>query len=222
MDTNADAHFPGSAPVSGAGDGVAPSRTFPDAKPRKDALYFRRRLPHFEKPWAIYAVTIGTKLRRGLSPDARTIVLNALRYFHNVRYELFAACVMPDHVHLLMQPWPKENDAKGNIVFWSLSDLLHSIKSFSAHEINKLEHKTGGVWENERFDRYVRSDCDLQEKFHYILRNPWNAGLAGPNENYPWIWTQDDEFRGESSFRRDAESGTRDACATQSSQGDAQ
>jgi len=120
----------GSARVSRAGGGVAPSRIFPDAKPAEDFFYFRRRLPHFERPWAIYAVTIGTKLRRCLSPDARTIVLNALRHFHNTRYELFAACVMPDHVHLLMQPWPKENDAKGNVVFWSLSDLLHSIKSF--------------------------------------------------------------------------------------------
>ena len=209
----------GSARVPRAGDGVAPSRTFPDAKPAEETRYFRRRLPHFERPWAIYAVTIGTKLRRCLSPDARTIVLNALRHFHNTRYELFAACVMPDHVHLLMQPWPKENDEKGNVVFWSLSDLLHSIKSFSAHQMNKLEHKTGGVWEKERFDRYVRSDRDLQEKFHYILRNPWDAGVAGPNENYPWVWTQDDELRKESSSRRDSATSTRDACATQSSAG---
>ena len=209
----------GSARVPRAGDGVAPSRTFPDAKPAEETRYFRRRLPHFERPWAIYAVTIGTKLRRRLSPDARTIVLNALRHFHNTRYELFAACVMPDHVRLLMQPWPKENDEKGNVVFWSLSDLLHSIKSFSAHQMNKLEHKTGGVWEKERFDRYVRSDCDLQEKFHYILRNPWDAGVAGPNENYPWVWTQDDELREESSSRRDSATSTRDACATQSSAG---
>ena len=221
MSVEGDACFPGSAPVSGAGDGVPPSRTFRDAKPADDALNFRRRLPHFERPWAIYAVTIGTKLRRGLSPNARTIVLNALRHFHNTRYELFAACVMPDHVHVLMQPWPKENDAKGNVVFWSLSDLLHSIKSFSAHQMNKLEHKTGGFWEEERFDRYVRSDRDLQEKFHYILRNPWDAGVAGPNENYPWVWTQDDELRKESSSRRDSATNARDARATQSTEGKA-
>jgi hypothetical protein len=38
MNLNGDARFPGSAPVSGAGDGVALSRTFPDAKPRENAL----------------------------------------------------------------------------------------------------------------------------------------------------------------------------------------
>jgi len=205
----------GSARVSRVGDGVSPPRTsLRDAE--GPARYSRRRLPHFEKPWAIYAVTIGTKLRRCLAPDARTIVLNGLRHFHNERYELFAASVMSDHVHFLFQPWPKGSDDAGNVVFWSLKELLHSIKSFSAHEINAIEKKSGVVWERERFDRYVRSDQDLEEKFHYILRNPWDAGIAGQNEDYPWIWTPEDETRKERSFRRDAETNARDARATRS------
>jgi putative transposase len=211
---NAASSRQGSARVSRAGDGVAPSRTFLEAQPWDGAHYSRRRLPHFEKPWAIYAVTVGTKKDRCLLPKARTIVLNSLRHFHNQRYELFAACVMPDHMHVLLQPWSKGNDEKGNILFWPLSELMHSIKSFSAHRINELEKKSGSVWEKEHFDRYVRSDRDLQEKFHYILRNPWDAGVAGQNEDYPWVWTQDDDCREESSFRRDAETSTRDACAT--------
>src|SRR5437870_8124432 len=97
----------GSARVSRAGDGVAPSRTLVDRQCEPGAQYSRRRLPHFERPWAIYAVTIATNKDRCLSPNARTIVLESLRHFHNKRYEMFAACVMPDHVHLLIQPWPK-------------------------------------------------------------------------------------------------------------------
>src|SRR6266446_1287321 len=205
----------GSARVSRAGDGVAPSRTLVDRQCEPGAQYSRRRLPHFERPWAIYAVTIATNKDRCLSPNARTIVLESLRHFHNRRYEMFAACVMPDHVHLLIQPWPKDDDDKGNTAFWPLSELLHSIKSFSAHELNEIENKSGSVWEKERFDRYVRSDRDLKEKFHYILRNPWDSGVAKQNEDYLWVWTQDDELRNESSFRRDAETSTRDACAPQ-------
>ncbi len=204
----------GSARVSRAGDGVPPSPTSLETTQSAQARYSRRRLPHFEKPWGIYAVIIGTKSHRCLSPKARTIVLDALRHFHNKRYELFAACVMSDHVHLLMQPWPKKNDDEKNVVFWPLSELLHFIKSFSSHEINKVEDKTGTVWEKERFDRYVRSDRDLEEKFHYIMRNPWDAGVAKQNEDYPWVWTQEDEFRRESSSRRDGATSTRDACAT--------
>jgi len=212
---------PGSARVSRVGDGVAPSRTSSDTELTAEARYSHRRLPHFEKPWAIYAVTIGTKSRRCLSPKARTIVLDSLRHFHDKRYELFAVCVMPAHVHLLMQPWPKENDDEGNVVFWPLSELLQSIKSFSAHEINKLEGKSGAVWEKERFDRYVRSDRDLEEKFQYIVRNPWDSDVVGQNEDYPWIWTQEDEYRKESSSRRGGVTSTRDACATETRRDDA-
>ena len=150
-----------------------------------------RRLPHFEKPWAIYFVTVSTRNRRVLSPESRTIVLNALRHFHGVRYELFAAVVMPDHIHFLLQPWVKEKNEKDESVFWPLGDLMHSIKSFTAKEINKTEGTTGAVWEQERYDRYVRGDSDLEEKFLYICNNPRGENLVGPEENYPWIWTPD-------------------------------
>ncbi len=192
---------PGSARLERAGDGILPSRTSVAPEPPEGAHYSKRRLPHFEKPWAIYAVTIATARRRILKPEARTVVLDAWRHFHDERYELFALCVMPDHVHALFQPWPKED---GKDVFWSLTEILRSLKSFSAREINRLEGKTGSVWEKETFDRYVRSDRDLAEKFSYILRNPWEAGVVRDGEDYPWIWTQQIEERFGSSSRRNA------------------
>jgi len=202
---------PGSARVSRAGEGVPPSRTF-----HPGARYAKRRLPHFEFPWAIYALTISTVQRRLLSPKARTITLDAMRHFHGSRYDLLATSVLPDHVHALLRPRPKGEDDKGNPIFWSLGELMQSIKSFSAHAINEAEGKIGPVWEKERFDRYVRSDRDLEEKYQYILRNPWDANVVSPDEDYPWVWTPEDELRPEeeSSSPRDAATSTRDARAT--------
>ena len=203
---------PGSARLQRAGNGVPPLRTSEigmDAGSTR--RYSKRRLPHFEKPWAIYAVTMSTRRRRKLGPDARTIVLNAWRHFHDKRYELFALCVMPDHVHALFQPWPKDKDAADETVFWSLTELMRSLKSFAAREINKLEGTTGALWEKETFDRFIRSDRDLEEKFHYILRNPWDSRVAGQDESYPWIWTPEDE----SSSRQNAATSTLQACAPQ-------
>jgi len=209
---NAQTHSLGSARVSRAGEGVPPSRT----SSGPGARYAKRRLPHFELPWAIYAITLSAAARRKLSPSDRTIVLDAFRHFHGSRYDLIAACVMPDHVHALIRPAPKKDDAQGNPVFWSLSELLQSIKSFTAHEINKTHGTTGSIWEKERFDRYVRSDRDLEEKFHYILRNPWDSGVARQDQDYLWVWTPEDDFRGEgSSSRPESATSTRDARATQ-------
>jgi ATP-dependent DNA helicase RecG len=102
---------------------------------------------------------------------------------------------MPDHVHALFQPWPKNEAAREETRFWSLAELMRSLKSFTAREINRAERKAGAVWEKETFDRYIRSDRDLAEKFHYILRNPWDAGALKQNEDYPWVWTAEDEMR---------------------------
>jgi RecG-like helicase/REP element-mobilizing transposase RayT len=181
-----------------------------------DARYARRLLPHFERPWAKYAITFATRNHRQLSGKARDVVLESLLRWKDRRYELFAACVMPDHVHLLIEPMIESEKDSGGPAFFPLSKILHSIKSFTASRINKVENSTGAVWETESFDRLIRSDRDLQEKFHYIIRNPWDSGVAGPNEDYPWIWTQEDEYRNESSSRRDDATNTRDACATQS------
>jgi RecG-like helicase/REP element-mobilizing transposase RayT len=207
---------PGSARLQRAGDGILPSRTSPDARSTPGAQYSRRRLPHFERPWAIYAVTVTTARRRILSSQARTILLDAWRHFHNARYELFAICIMPDHVHALFQPWPKNEAQAEETRFWSLTELMRSLKSFAAREINRAEGKAGAVWEKETFDRYIRSDRDLAEKFHYILRNPWDTGVAKQNEDYPWIWTPEDEMRvSRSSSPQNAATSTLQACAPQ-------
>jgi len=60
-----------SAGVSRAGDGLAPWRIFLETKLQDGAHYFRRRLPHFEKPWAIYAVTSGSSFRRDAETSTR-------------------------------------------------------------------------------------------------------------------------------------------------------
>ncbi len=80
--------------------------------------YAKRNLPHFERPWAKYAVTFSTRKKRILSEDARKIVLDSLLHWKDQRYVLYAACVMPDHVHLLLEPGVKETKSEG-VVFFS-------------------------------------------------------------------------------------------------------
>jgi RecG-like helicase/REP element-mobilizing transposase RayT len=212
---------PGSARVPRAGEGDPPSRPSSGPHSVSGARYHKRRLPHFEKPWATYAVTITTRRRRCLSPAARTVVLDALRHFHNQRYELFAACVMPDHTHLLLQPWPKQQGKNGETEFWSLAELFRSIKTFTAREINRAEGTSGSVWEKESFDRYVRSDRDLEEKFQYIVRNPWDAKVVSAGEDYAWVWTEEDAVCGAdaegSASPRNAATSAQDERATQAS-----
>ncbi|MEI6535159.1 MAG: helicase-related protein, partial [Verrucomicrobiaceae bacterium] len=170
----------------------APSRIAPGET--QDACYHRRRLPHFERPWAIYHFTTSTAKRRKLAPAERDIVLHHVIEAHNLRQiELLAACVMPDHLHILCEPQPKSQDKDGNPEFWSLSEIMSGIKSVSARRINKLSGISGSIWEKESFDTMVRGDNDLQGRFLYIVRNPREAELTDDNEVYQWLWTRDQE-----------------------------
>jgi alanyl-tRNA synthetase/REP element-mobilizing transposase RayT len=152
--------------------------------------YYKRRLPHFERPWAKYMVTFTTREHRKLSPADRDITLQTILHDAGKKYELYAVCVMPDHVHLLLKPQIEKDDAEGKPVFYGLADILQTMKSVSSHRINKLAGMKGQrVWENESYDRVIRSQHDLEEKFHYICRNPWDSGVAKPDEDYQWLWT---------------------------------
>jgi carbamoylphosphate synthase large subunit/REP element-mobilizing transposase RayT len=125
------------------------------------------------------------------------IVANALRHFDGERYFLDGFVVMPNHVHALFQP----------ISGFTLSDLLHSWKSFTAHQIKRgSPSNTGAVWQDESFDRIVRGWEELQELRAYIARNPEKARLT-PGEfvlHSEWKLVQD-ETTGETPAGRTAE-----------------
>jgi REP element-mobilizing transposase RayT len=75
-------------------------------------------------------------------------VADALRHFDGERYRLVAWCVMPNHVHAVVQP------AAGHV----LEEIVHSWKSFTAHQANKLLGRTGPFWMAEAYDHLVRDE----------------------------------------------------------------
>ena len=84
-------------------------------------------------------------------PEVAEIVANALRYFDDQRYRLFAWCVMPNHVHVLFQLFP----------YVALASVLHSWKSFTSKKINNALGVHGELWEREYYDHLVRNDGDF-------------------------------------------------------------
>ena len=169
----------------------------------------KRNLPHFEIPGFTYHVTWGTHNKLVLPPEAREKVLESCHFWHGQKMKCYAACVMPDHVHLLIQPLPIKNGEKE---FHSLSEILHSIKSCTSHEVNKVMKRSGPVWVDESFDRMIRSEADLHKTWNYIWNNPRRLELAGPTQDYPYIWSPGPG--GTPGVRRDAEHNPRDAGAT--------
>ena len=144
--------------------------------------YRKDNLPHIQVPGATYFITFRTHEFRVLSPEARSIALNALCHWDNQRWKLFSAVVMPDHVHMVAKPLPKQGEQ-----YWDLSEILHSVKSFSANEINKSEEKAGiPVWQTESYDRVIRDANELANELAYLNHNPVKARLVNEAEEYVW------------------------------------
>ena len=102
------------------------------------------------------------------------LVQSALLHFDGERYRLSAWVIMPNHVHLLAAP----------LLNYSLSEIMHSIKSYTSQEANKVLARKGKFWFEDYFDRYIRNAQHFENAVSYIESNPVRAGLC----KFPWEW----------------------------------
>ena len=109
------------------------------------------------------------------------IMQDTLKHFDGERYQLICWCIMPNHVHVLIEV----NEG------WSLSKIMHGWRSYTANEANRILGRTGKFWMEEYYDRYIRNDNHLQKTINYILNNPANAGL----DDWPWVGVRSTGFQ---------------------------
>jgi REP element-mobilizing transposase RayT len=109
-------------------------------------------------------------------PEIAGLVAGALKHFNGQRYELRAWVVMPNHVHTVVWPMPGH----------TLSDILHSWKSFTSKEANKLLCRTGEFWQKESFDHWIRDDAEHARLVAYVKNNPAKARLCKSPEDWKW------------------------------------
>jgi REP element-mobilizing transposase RayT len=99
-----------------------------------------------------------------------------MMHFQGKRYALSAWCVMPNHVHAVVTPYSE----------FTLSAVLHSWKSFSAHQVNWRLQRKGTLWEPESFDHLVRNEGSFEQFLNYTEMNPVVAGLCNRPEEWPF------------------------------------
>jgi len=96
-------------------------------------------------------------------------------------YHLVAWCIMPNHVHVLIEMKDKP-----------LPRIVWTLKSYTAHEANKLLGRRGKFWMKDHFDRYIRDEKHFNATVKYILENPVRAGLVEIPDQWPWSgWRED-------------------------------
>jgi REP element-mobilizing transposase RayT len=142
--------------------------------------FYRRRLPHYRERDTIYFVTWRLAPDKELSAPERELVAAELHHGHEQHYELCAYVVMNDHVHVLLRILDEE----------PLEKIIHSWKSFTAHAMQRRHGRRGQVWQDEYFDRIIRDEKELRQKFDYILGNPLTRWPE--LKEYLWVWPRRD------------------------------
>jgi len=141
--------------------------------------FYRRRLPHWRIAGCIYFVTWRlTAHQQELSPEERGIVAAEFQSREGQRYDLHAYVVMNDHIHVLVEP----------LGALTLERIVHSWKSFTAHQLQRTCRRHGQLWQDEYFDRWVRDEKEYTQKLRYIIGNPWNRWPE--LREYPWVWSR--------------------------------
>ena len=91
------------------------------------------------------------------------------------KVEIWAYCLMPNHVHLVVVPADKDGIAK----------LLRVTHHRYALRINTRYGWQGHVWQ-ERFHSFVMDEAHLLAAVRYIELNPVRAGLCARPESWRW------------------------------------
>jgi len=158
----------------------------PQHVPLNRQYEYRRKLPHYQKAGRSLFITFRKNTRDPFSPEARDAILKHCLFDNGKRYELHAAVIMPEHVHLLLTPLRDEQGWP-----YGLPSILKALKGASARTVNKLTGSHGPVWQEESFDHVPRKQEKWEQIVDYISQNPVRRGLVESPTAYPWLWISD-------------------------------
>ena len=122
------------------------------------------------------SITIATKGKQKIFSNqylANNFVTLLRRACEENNIPLYAYCIMPDHVHLLISA----SDKKGIIEF------IREIKSLST-KVAWQHGYSGTIWQRSFYDHFLRKDEGCRAVAEYIIHNPVRAGMVEQWKDY--------------------------------------
>ena len=112
------------------------------------------------------------------------ILTEALIFRNGKLYQLWAYCIMPNHLHVVFTLL-KQSD--GN--FSSLQSIMQSFKRFTGQMCNQVLQRHGSFWQTESYDHVVRDQDELKRIVYYVMNNPVKAGFVSQPRDWQWSYS---------------------------------
>ncbi len=120
------------------------------------------------------------------------VVQNEIHALHPGTYHLIAYCIMPNHVHLLVdfRDIPEPASLKEGKHYTALSKAMKLLKGRTGYACRKLVGGSGPFWQHESYDHVVRDQREFENIISYILNNPVKAGLVKDWQAWPYLYIE--------------------------------
>jgi len=92
---------------------------------------------------------------------------------------------MPDHAHFFCAPGPAAKSIESFIGKW---------KEWAAKYLHRRVGVSVPVWQEEFFDRVLRSEESYSEKLEYMWQNPVRGGLVKDGKEWPYKGCATDDW----------------------------
>lgn len=147
----------------------------------KNFSIWRGRLPHWRADDVTYYVTF--KHRRDLDESERRMLLRALMKPEGRKWNLLILCVLPGNTELLFTIHEAPTGEP-----YELSDIVEKAKTKVGRQIIKKSEERYPPFYNESYDRIIRDDSELEERWTAILESPVKYELVEDPEDYDSLW----------------------------------
>jgi len=125
------------------------------------------------------SVTFGTQGHKPVFTNkefANSSIKFLINYSTKHSIPLYICCIMPDHIHVLLEATKDKN----------IIEIIREIKSLLTK--TSWEHGFhGSIFQKSFYDHFLRADEDILVVVLYILNNPVRAGIVDAWKNYPYI-----------------------------------
>jgi len=127
----------------------------------------------------IYFATLCVENRKPVLAHERAFIAFRQAAANLRGWTVLAAILMPDHLHVIVVP-TGDREAK-------LGNCVAALKRWIRQELN-----ASWKWQSGSFDRLLRSDESLHDKWLYIEENPVRAGLVKRWQDWPYRYEFND------------------------------
>jgi putative transposase len=129
-------------------------------------------------------------------PEIAEIVKEALMYRNGKVFNLYAFCIMSNHVHVIFEPLEQKSDWQSDLQMepdvLPLHKIMQSLKRHTARQANIILGREGAFWQDESYDHVIRDSDEFLRIINYVLENPVKAGLVSRWEDWKWTYCKPD------------------------------